>query len=230
MKNLVLAAFSLILLSSNASAKVDSELINESMPKFQTVRITKEKNLYFLNYISFGLYDSKGKQITFNDRVRSYQLIRRKIKMPVKIEFVEKSGFGNTIQFLGFGDDDLKTGSFKNITNLRLGDLLTTFNGTSTNIGLTFIGGGYTTMTAANGATLKEGNGSILFIGPAGTPVGVNSGIHYINFDMTISSSLRAVGVEYESEKFIEGKKVDIQNEVKVETLEDVSQLELLNS
>lgn len=229
MKKLILAA-SLALLSSNVLAKVDINLINESIPKFQTINIVKEKKLYFLTYKSFGLYNNKGEQISFNDRARSYQLIKRTIKMPIKIELVEKSGFGNTIQFLGFGDDDLKTGSFKNLSNLRLGDLFTTFNGTSTNIGLTFIGGGYTTMTAANGATLKEGNGSILFIGPSGTPVGLNAGIHHINFDMTISSSLRAVAVEYESEKFVDGIKVDIQEETKVETLEDVSQLELLNS
>lgn len=217
-----------ITLSTNLMAKVDVELLKKSPPKFQYVSILKEKKVYFLNYRSFGYYNSKGEQIDSLSGVRNYRIIYRNIKVPVKIELNEKSGFGNTIQLLGFGDDDIKTGDFKNLEGLRFGDLFTSYEGSSTNIGLTFIGGGYTTMTAANGATLKEGNGSILFIGPAGTPIGINSGIHHIKFDMTISTILKAVAVDYESRKYVEGKLVDIDEaETHSESMDEVAQIEL---
>lgn len=228
MKIKLLALASLIA-TSNVWAKLDIELMKSVTPKFQMVNIVKENKQYFLSVKSHALFNNKGEQIDYSNRSRSYQVIRRNIKIPVKVELVEKSGFGNTVQFLGFGDDDKKTGSFKNLTNLRLGDLLTTYDGSSTNIGLTFIGGGYTTMTASNGATLKEGNGSILFIGPAGTPIGINSGIHHINFDMTISTNFKAAEVVYDSVKYVDGKTVEVNDsESKVESLDELLQLQLI--
>jgi len=220
-----------LLFLGNAFAAVEVDLIKENTPKFQTLNISKENNLYFLNFRSFGMYNSKGQQIDFSKRDNNYKMIHRNIKIPIKIEVVDKTKVGNTVQFLGFGDDDVKTGDFKNLNNLRLSDLFTSYEGTSSNIGLTFIGGGYTTMTASNGATLKEGNGSILFIGPTGTPIGVNAGIHYREFTLNISTNFKAAKVEYTSTHYVDGKKFGPTEELsRVESMDELLLLELTNS
>lgn len=211
----------------HAFGEIKLEDAKKIVPNYQSVRIIKEKNQYFLDYRSHALLNAEGKQVSYNEADKNTKIFRRNIKMPVNIKVENKSGFGGTIQYLGFGDDDVKTGNFKNLRNQRLGDLLTTFEGSSTNVGITFIGGGYTSMTSAAGAVLKEGNGSIMMIGPAGTPIGINLGIQRIHFDLTISSALKAVLVEYQLE--LTGKETIVLSKVKeVQSLDDVLQLQLL--
>lgn len=211
---------------AHAFGEIKLEDAKKIVPEYQTVRIIKEKNQYFLEYKSHALINPEGEQVTYGEAGRSYKILRRDIKMPVSIKVENKSGFGKKLQFLGFGDDDVSTGDFKNLEKQRLGDLLTTYEGTSTNIGITFIGGGYTSMTSASGVTLKEGNGSIMMIGPAGTPIGINMGLQRISFDLTISSPLKAVLVEYQLE--LAGKERTVLSKVKeVQSLDEVLQLEL---
>ena len=226
-----LAISGLALLSANSFADLKLNDAIKLTPTFQSVRILKEKKAYFLQVISTTVITENGQTSQYGKTGPNYQELTRRIKMPVNISVERTGGFGNKIQFLGFGDDDVKTGSFKNLNNLRIGDLLTSYEGTSTNIGLTFIGGGYTTMTSQTGATLKEGNGSITMIGPAGTPIGINAGLEYTTFTLNIASALKAVQVDYDLKNRGDIARRMLDEKVtKVESLDEVSQFDLTSA
>lgn len=232
-KNLFIALFSMALIAQmfqSVAAKetfvsLDSSDIDRLEAKYNSVRIEKENNQYQLSYIASALLDENGKALVKTSH--RYMNVRRIIKIPVKIALKADVDFGGKIQVWGEGDDDVKTGNFKNISHLNLGDLFTDYEGFSGNLGLVLVGGGYTTLKAANGASLKEVNGSILFIGPAGTPVGINAGIEYFSFKLNISPLVQRVKVLDEVAFYQNGKLLKIVNIESVKTVDSLRSISL---
>jgi hypothetical protein len=222
----ILAA-SMFFTSMSSFAKLSIEDLAHLANENSFVKIVKEDNQYKLQINSLTNFDKDGNILrTWDTRLTSY-VLSKKINMPIEITLTTKSKVGNSVQYLGFGDDDKITGHFNDVNYKKVQDLFATYHGTSTNVGLAIIGGGYTSVESETGISISEGNGSIFFIGPSGMPVGVNSGFERMKFDMNFKSSLSAVEVDFKLTEVINGKIASEENKEMVMSLEEVYSMPL---
>lgn len=182
------AAFSAVLTLEEVAPKASS---------YQSARILKRDGFHMISIISLTYFNSNGVPVAPGRVPREHYFLKREIELPVNILIRKVGGGGEFYQFFGFGDDDLKTGSFNNLENGKIGDLLTSFTGFSTNIGVTLIGGGYSSVTSEKGVKVSEGNGSIFMVGPTGTPFGINAGFRPLKYELIIQNPLKAALVKY---------------------------------
>ncbi len=199
MNRVLLFGMGLILSFSNTTfaAVLTMQEVLTKANSVQTARIIERDGLYLISIVSVTYFTSKGIPVYTGSIPKERYFLKREIELPVNITLRKIGGGGEFYQFIGFGDDDLKTGSFSNLNDGRIGDLLTSFKGRSTNIGLTLIGGGYSSVTSEKGIKMSEGNGSLFFIGPVGTPIGINTGFRFLKYELVIHTPLRAALVKY---------------------------------
>jgi hypothetical protein len=232
-----LLCMSLAIISFNSLAILQIDDVKDLATINGTIRVMKDHDQYKLFMFSYNYLDKDGKIIKLpnglieNLQTTAYKegkyILTKKIVMPITISLKNSSKIGNSVQFFGYGDDDKATGEFSNFKNKKVENLFTTFKGKSYDLGLVFIGGGYTSAISKNGVKLSSGNATVLFPGPAGMPFGVNAGVERTEFELSISSPLKAVEVNYELTHLYQGKAEYTDEQTDVLSLEDVYSMKL---
>lgn len=181
--------------SALASFKIDD--LKDRTNDIFNAKIIKNKKSYFLKLESTTYFDNNGNETLKNySNFSKLYVFTKDILIPININITKINRNGGKFQFLGFGDDDFKTGTISNIKNLKTADLFTTYSGSSFNAGFGLFGGGYSKSKADNGATISDSNGSCLLPIPAG-PIGINAGFEKVDFELTIETPFKAAEVSY---------------------------------
>ena len=93
LKFMLLSAIVAVLSLGKAHAfdEINLEEAKKIVPHYQTVRIVKENDSYFLDYHSYALLDAEGKQVTFDSADTFCKIFRRNIKAVAS--FAEAAAF-----------------------------------------------------------------------------------------------------------------------------------------
>lgn len=175
-----------------------------NLSPFHEASLVKENGKYYIWAAGETYFDKDGKILkseqvnispfsgSFSQRIIEYYWLIQRVQIPVLVTTEVTSGGGNKFQFGGYGDSDRITGHFSKSSGFHIQDMFTQYQARSINVGLTFAGAGYTRAMSASGIKLSEGNGSIMFIGPTGLPMGINSGLEFVDYQMKVSPDFRS--------------------------------------
>ena len=208
------------------------ELKDKTNEYYTYPQIVKNDGVYFVKIYSTTYFDRNGNMLTRNQATSlgdMYYNLNKVVKIPVNLVIEKHERFGGKYQFLGFGDDDARTGKFENYTNLKVEDLFSRYSGKSYNAGIVLIGGGYSKAISDKNIELSEGNGSIFLPGPAGMPIGINAGFEKLNFTFTIKAPLKAAFSEYNLTGIVDGKVIDREYRSESISLDSVFKADLRN-
>ncbi len=183
-----------------ARAQSDFDALKNKATSTQYANISIENGRYFLKLLGITYLDANGNDPsdTFSLKQKDGLAIVRRLSVPVDVSVVVESGGGNFVQIGGWGDSDEKTGRISNIKDGRIADIFSAYKGVTWNIGLTFVGGGRSVLKSQLGAVISDSQFSLAFVGPAGTPIGINSGIVFENVEMKVSPVLATGILSYE--------------------------------
>jgi hypothetical protein len=223
----MIAIVALFCLSHESFALGINEIKTQAHENFH-VSLVKKDGLVNIHLYSLKYFDRNGIEKRYSHSKTEQYSLSTHIYIPVTITYSKHHRLGGKFQFLGFGDDDARTGDISNIENQKVQDLFTTYSGTSYNAGVVFIGGGYSKAIGQNGIKISEGNGSLLMIGPAGMPFGINAGLEKLDFEFTIKTPLKAALVEYNMTGTVDGNVIAKEVKKEVISLDEVLSADLI--